>query len=176
MRGVDSAPEPKVYKPPPYRPGWYVVGVAAALVAVFLRYGQDVLSGPRLIGLSFGVLCLAYIEFLGFRLWVHLYSDHLEIRTALSKLIQDRLDTSIGKRVIIQYRQIKALRRTRGFGGFNALGILLRERKPWQRPGYGIPYQGVENYADLEAELLRRVPPTCELYSVNFLGHRGPFK
>jgi hypothetical protein len=153
-----------------------VVAVGAALVTVLLRYGQDVLSARRLIGLSVGLLCLAYIEFLGFRLWVYLYSDRLEIRTALSKLVEDRLGMTLGKPVVIYYGQIKALRRTRGFGGFNALGVLLRERKPWQRPGYGIPYQGVENYADLEAELLRRVPPNCELYSVNFLGHRGPFK
>ena len=173
---MHPAPGPAVYGPSPYRPGWYVVAVGAALIAVFLRYGQEVLSPPRLIGLSVGLLCLAYIEFLGFRLWVYLHSDRLEIRTALSKLLEDRLGITVSKPIVIYYGQIKALRRTRGFGGYNALGVLLGERRSWQRPAYGIPYQGVQNYADLEAELLRRVPPTCELYSVNFLGHRGPFR
>jgi hypothetical protein len=153
--------------------------MGVTLVVLFLgilRYGVWILSTDGLISACVGLLIPAYLVFFGFRLWVYLYDGHLELHPRLAKLIKDHLGISLYTPKVIYYRQIEALRRTRGFGGVNALGILLKDRKSWQRTGYGIPYQGVENYADLEAELLRRVPPTCELYSVNFLGHRGPFK
>jgi hypothetical protein len=76
---------------------------------------------------------------------------------------------------VVYYRQIVTLRRSRGFGTHNALAVVIGKRNPGQRVAYGIPCRGVKNYADLEAELCRRVPPTCEFYSLNFLGHRGPF-
>jgi len=176
MKLVNASEKPKVYEPSPYRIGPITAGATFALAVVLLKYGEDLLSPAGIIGFGVGITLVAYLEFFGLRLWVYLYDNRLEIRTALPRLIEDRLGLAVAKPTVIYYGQIKALRRTRGFGGFNALGILLRERRPWQRPGYGIPYQGVDNYADLEAELLRRVPPTCELYSVNFLGHRGPFR
>jgi hypothetical protein len=145
------------------------------LVVVIARYGERVFSVIGLIGLGIGLLIAGYLELFAFRLWVYLYDDRLEIHPSLAKLLQDRLGITLYRPKVVYYREVRGLRRTRGFGGYNAL-VVIKKPKPWHRCEYGIPYLGVENFADLEAELLRRVPPTCELYSVNFLGHRGPFK
>lgn len=133
------------------------------------------LSPTGLIVMSVVLVVAAYLEFFAFRLWVYLYDDRLVIHPSLAKLIRDHFGITLYTPKIIHYREITGLRRTRGFGGYNAL-VVIKEPRPWERCEYGIPYLGVENFADLEAELLRRVPPTCELYSMNFLGHRGPFK
>jgi hypothetical protein len=175
MRVAHASGTPKVYGPSRCRISPYTIGVVFALGVVTAKYGKEVLSPVGLSAFTVGISLAAYMEFFGLRLWVSLYENRLEIRTALSKLIHDRFGLALCKPVVIYYGQIKALRKTRGFGGFNALGILLRQQMRGQRAGYGIPYQGVKDYADLEAELLRRVPATCELYSVDFLGHRGPF-
>lgn len=171
---MNASLSPRIYKP---RAGGGGVFAGVGLVVLslgFLKYGDWIFSVSGLIGSCAGLLIAAYLVF-GSRPWVYLYGDRLELHPRLAKLIKDRLGVSLYTPKVIYYRQIGALRRTRGFGGLNALGILLKNRKSWQRPGYGIPYLGVENYADLEAELLRRIPPGCELYGIDFLGHRRPF-
>ncbi len=115
----------------------------------------------------------AYAAFFGSRWWVFLYDTHLEIHPRLAKLIKDRLGLSIYTAKSIYYHRIKALRRTRGLGYYNALIVVVGDHKSSEFP---ITRMGVENYADLEAELLRRVPPTCELSGTDFLGHKQPFK
>jgi len=174
---TDAAPPLKIYRPAATT--WWSYGGAFlfALAVVMAEYGVgDVLSPVVLLGVCLGLLVTAYLHFFARQRWVSLYDDRLEIQTALAKLLQDRWGLARARPIVIYYPQIQALRRARGFGGYNFLALLLRDRRPGQRAGYVIPYHGVEDSADLEAELLRRVPPTCELYSVNFLGHRGPFK
>ena len=174
---VDTISTPRIYKPATSS-RWGFVGLVLFLLAVMvIRYGvEDIFSPGGLSVLGFGLVFTAYLDFFGLRRWVYLFDDRLEIQTALAKLLQDRWGLARARPIVIYYPQIQALRRARGFGGYNFLAVLLRDRRPGQRAGYLIPYHGVEDSADLEAELLRRVPPTCELYSVNFLGHRGPFK
>jgi hypothetical protein len=121
------------------------------------------------------LLVYAYIEFFAFRLWVYLYDDRLEIHPALAKLLRDRLGIMVYSPKVVSFRTITALRRTRGFGGFNAL-VVVRRPPRGQRSEYGISTMGVMDYVELETELLRRVPQDCELYSVDPLGHRGPFR
>lgn len=166
---------PRVYRPSGYRWGVYAGAVLFALALGILKEGARVFSTVGLIATSIAFLIFAYLEFFAFRLWVYLYDDRLEIHPSLAKLIHDRLGITLYAPKIIHYREITGLRRTRGFGGYNALVVVRRPRR-WRRNAYGIPYLGIQEYDDLERELLRRVAPTCELYSVDFLGHRGPFK
>lgn len=172
---MSTVAAPRVYRPSGYWWRAYLVGAVVALTVMVLRGGERTFSPVGVISILITLLVLAYLALFAFRLWVYLYDDRLEIHPSLAKLIQDRLGITLYKPKIIHYRDITGLRRTRGFGGYNALVVIRRARR-WQRSEYGIPYLGVNEYADLEAELLRRVPPTCELYSVNVLGHRGPFK
>jgi hypothetical protein len=142
-----------------------------------IEYGvEDLLSPLVLLGVCLGLFITAYLHFFGRQRWVYLCENGLEIQTALAKLLHDRWGISQAKPSVIYYGQIQTLRRTWGFGGYNFLALLLRDRRPGQRAGYLIPYHGVEDSTDLEAELLRRVSPSCELHSINFLGHRGPFR
>jgi hypothetical protein len=164
----------KVYEPLTGGEGTFAVIALVTALLGFLKYGDWLVSIPGLIGTVAGFLIPAYLIF-GSRLWVFLYEHHLELHPRFAKYLKDHFGVSVYSPKVVYYRQIVALRRSRGFGGHNALAVLIGSRKPWQRNAYGIPYQGVKNYADLEAELCRRAPSTCEFYSVNFLGHRGPF-
>ncbi len=166
---------PKIYKPSTGGGGTFAVLALLILFLGALTYGDWLLSIPGLIGTAVGFLIPAYMIF-GARLWVYLYEDHLELHPRMARCVKDHLGVCLYTPKVVYYRQIRALRRSRGFGAYNALVVLIGERRAWQRSEYGIPVQGVENYADLEAELLRRIPPTCELYSMDFLGHRGPFR
>lgn len=151
------------------------MGAVVALTVMVLRGGERTFSPIGVFSIFITLLVLAYLALFALRLWVYLYDERLEMHPSLAKLIRDRLGISLYTPKVIYYRDITGLRRTRGFGGYNAL-VVVRRPQRWRRNAYGIPYLGVQEYDDLERELLRRVPPTCELYSVDFLGHRGPFK
>jgi hypothetical protein len=171
---IHSSSAAKIYKPSGGGGVLYAAAILFGLCVGLLERGTWIfLSLGGLTGTGIGMLIVAYVVFFGSRWWVYLYDNHLEIHPRLAKLIKDHLGTSLYTPKIIYYQQIQALRRTRGFGYYNALVILLKDRK---RSKYAITRRGVENYADLEAELLRRVPPTCELSGVDFLGHDRPFK
>ena len=120
---------------------------------------------------------LAYIWFFGRTVWVYLYEDRLEIRQPLSKLLKDRFGFSPSRPKIIYFREIEAMRKT-----VEGTALLIIKDGPiWKQRKFPIPHldfgrETMENYKDLEDELLRRVPPTCDLYSLNWLGGRTPFK
>lgn len=165
---------PKVYHPSRYRWGIYLAAALCTIVLIVVRGGARIVSPAGFIVTAIVLLLAAYLEFYAFRVWVHLYDTHLDVYPSLSKLLAERCGLPLGRPIRIYYREIKALRRTRGFVGYNALVVVRGRRLGW-RSAYGIPCQGVENYSDLEKELLQRVPPNCELYSMNILGRRGPF-
>ena len=93
------------------------------------------------------------------RCWVLLFEDRLEIHGTLRRLLRDRFGLNRITLTIIPYRQIRILQ---GIGEHGNLVII--ERTPdgrWKESCISDVY--VENHADLEAELLRRVPPQCVL-------------
>jgi hypothetical protein len=167
---------------PPKAASWCscAVGFLFAVTVVIIKYGGEILetlvSPGGVVVLCFGVWFSVYLDFFALRRWVHLHDNFLEIQTVFGKWCQDHLGIDGAGRAVIHYRQIRALRRMQGFGGFNLLCILLAEPGPGKRRGYNIPYHGVEGVMEIEAELLRRAPATCERYSVSFLGYRGPFR
>ena len=174
-----------LFPPKTYRPkaaSWWscTVGFLVSVAVVIIKYGGGILgtllSPGGAVVLCFAVWFSVYLDFFALRRWVRLHDQFLEIQTVFGKWCEDHLGIDGAGRAVIYYKQIQALRRTQGFGGFNLLGILLGQHGPRRRQGYNIPYSGVEGVADIEAELLRRVPATCERYSVSFLGHRGPFR
>jgi hypothetical protein len=167
---------PKIYRP---KTGGVASFAVVMVLVTALRFFQDrslVTSIHGLVIIGVVVLGMAYIFLFGTRLWVFLYDTHLALHPRLAKLIKDRFGVSLYTPKVIYYRQIKTLRRSRGLGGFNALAIMFTGGKRSELEAYGIPYLGVENYADLEAELLRRVPPTCELCGIDILFRKRPFK
>jgi len=168
---------PKTYRPKAIR-GWSsAVLFLLAVTGTAIKFGtESLLSLAGTVGVCFGLLYCIYLDFFALRRWVHLHDNFLEIQTVFGKWCQDHLGIDGAGRAVIHYRQIRALRRMQGFGGFNLLCILLAEPGPGKRQGYNIPYHGVEGVMEIEAELLRRVPATCERYSVSFLGYRGPFR
>lgn len=175
MSSSFNAPAEQRFRPSAYPYGPATIGMLFALLVTTIRFGDRTLSPVGLLGLGVGLTIGAYFALFAFRVWVFLYDDRLEIHPALAKLLHDRLSLPLYRPKTVRYRDIVGLRRTRGFGGLNAL-VIVRRAPRWQRSEYGIPRLGVADYADLEAELLRRVPPDCELYSVNVLGRRGPFR
>ena len=165
----------KIYRARAGGGGWFAVVMVVVYPLMILQDSAWFFSMGGLISMGIATLIAAYVAFFGFRMWVYLYDTHLALHPRLAKLIQDRLGVCLYRPTVIFYRQIQALRRSRGLGAFNSLAILHTRGKPPQLRGHGIAYQGVENYDDLEAELLRRVPPTCKLYGIDFLGRTRPF-
>lgn len=105
-------------------------------------------------------MILALTLFSTGRFWVFLHADRLEIQGVLSKVVQDRFGIALVKPTTIYYRNIRILQ---GLGEHGNLVII-------QRTGDGrwkehlISRSNIENYADLEEELLRRVPAHCKLH------------
>lgn len=172
----DSHVAPKVYRARVDGVGLFAALMVAVLCLQILRDRAWFFSMIGLITMGIVTPLCAYIALFGFRVWVYLYDTHLALHPRLAKLIQDRLGVSLYTPKVIYYRQIHALRRSRGLGMYNALSIFFRAGNPPEVIAYGIPYYGVENYDELEAELLRRVSPTCRLYGVDLLWRTRPFK
>lgn len=163
----------RIYPPSAPWYGAYLVGAVIGVAVIALRAGERALSPMGLAAIGSALLILAYLALFAFRLWVYVYDDRLEIHPALATLARDHLGLTLYAPKVIYFRQVVGLRRTRGFGGYNAL-VIVRHAPRWQRSEYGIPIAGVQRYAELEREILRCVPSTCRLQSVTLLGHRGP--
>jgi uncharacterized membrane protein len=139
------------------------------------QLGTLVFSPLALI--SFGVFSVlmgllgVYIGFFADRKWVYLYEDYLEIQGPLSMLAERRLGLLPGRRTIL-CREIESLgKREPEDQGYLIIGTRYG-------PGWGrlsICCSDFENYQDLKAELLKRVPPACERYTLKPLGRRGPW-
>jgi hypothetical protein len=130
------------------------------------------------VGIPFLIAILAiggYICFFSWKAWVFLYEDRVEVEFAFTRLVRERFGIALSKRRTVFFRHVNALHKMRGFGGYNFLGIIGSTPTGEER-GVSFPYLLLEDYAELEAELLRRIPSNCELYSTGFTGRRGPFK
>ncbi|MCX5734164.1 MAG: hypothetical protein NTW68_07550 [candidate division NC10 bacterium] len=149
---------------------------AVVLSLEFLQDREWVLSMSGFIAMGVVALLSAYLWFFVIRQWVYLYDSHLALHPRLAKLIKDHLGYSFYTPKVIYYQQITRLRRSRGLGAYNALAIFYTGGKHSEKRGAGIHYSGIENYPDLETELLRRVPPTCELCGMGLLFRKRPFK
>jgi len=117
----------------------------------------------------------AYLAFFCWRVWVFLYEDRVEVEFAFTRLIREHFGIALSKRRAVFFRHVSALHKMRGFGGMNFLGI-IGSTPTGEGRGVSFPYLLLEDYAELEAELLRRIPANCELYSTGFTARRGPFK
>jgi hypothetical protein len=168
---TNASPPIKVYKPSAGGGTAYAIAVLIGLGVGFLDRGTWIFfSVSGLIGTGLGLLVAAYISFFGTRWWVCLYDKHLEIHPRLAKLIQDRLGVSLYTPRAISYQQIREVKWTRGFGWFNEIQLVLRDSR---RSTCGITRRGVQNYADLEKELLQRLPPTCVLTGIESSEHKS---
>jgi hypothetical protein len=162
---------------PPSAP-WYGAYTTAAVVGVAViawRAGPRILSPVGVGTIVVALLILAYLALFAFRLWVYIYDDRVEIHPSLAKMVRDCFGLTLYVPKVVYFRDVITLRRTRGFGGYNAL-VLVRRASRWQRSEYGIPIAGVQRYDELEREIRRRVPAMCRLESLNFLGKRGPLE
>jgi hypothetical protein len=117
------------------------------------------------LGLYFGV-------FVG-RKWVLLYNDHLEIQGPVANLLRRAIGASLWTDVI-RYRDIIALGRWmyEPRGGSYLIIQQSRERKAERfRVGFG----PIDKYLEFKAELLKRIPANCELYSSKGFSKRYPW-
>jgi 4-amino-4-deoxy-L-arabinose transferase-like glycosyltransferase len=149
---------PKVYGPsaPPWKLAGGLTVLGLSLIGAeryWLSSGGSGDDRGTIIGLA--LLTVALWVF-GERRWVHLYEDRLEIRDSLSKGLQDRMGIVLCKPQVVYFREVKGLRHVRGFGG--KLLQITRVSHPWQRMRISIPVSSVQSYADLETDILHRIP------------------
>jgi len=149
---------PKVYGPA--APSWRLAGglivLGLCLVGVERYWLSVSRSGNEGVGVIGLVFLLMALWDLGERRWVSLYEDRLEIRDALSKGLQDRVGILLCKPQVVYYRDVKGLRHVRGFGG--KILQISKVSHPWQRTRISIPVSSVQSYADLETDILHRIP------------------
>ena len=158
VRRVPSSPQ--VYRPSACHWRANIVFLVFMLFILVLDERVSVFSpGGALFGfLAMGIMTLALYS--GNRRWVLLYDDRLEIHGILGKLLRDRFGLSLVKPTVIYYRGIRILQ---GLGEHGNLTIAQRNTDgQWKE--YLISCVQIENHADLEAALLRRVPAHCELH------------
>ena len=151
------------------------LGVAAGVVLIIFRnVGWNILEPPVFI--LVGVLSVSgglYIGVIGGRQWVYLYEDHLEVCGAIGNFLQRRLGGGVLTSKIA-YRDIVALSRRlyeSPRAGYLEINQRTEEQKT-KRVRVAIPRA---KYLDLKAELLKRIPPGCELYSTKGYGKPGPW-
>jgi hypothetical protein len=156
---MGASPLVKIYRPSSGGSTAYAIAVLVGLGVGILDRGMWILfTASGLIGTALGLLVSAYICFFGTRWWVFLYDKHLEVHPRLAKFIQDRLGISLYTPRVVYYQQIREVKSTRGFGWFNEIQLVLKDSR---RSTCGITRRGIENYADLEKELIQRLPRTC---------------
>jgi hypothetical protein len=155
----------KIYRPSNGGTAVYAIAVLIGLAVGLIDRGTSIFSSiSGVIGTGLGLAAAAYVCFFGTRWWVYLYEEHLEIHPRLAKLILDKLGVSLYTPRTIKYQRIREIRWTHGLGWFNELQFFLAGNKS----AAGITRHGVQNYADLEKELLQRIPATCGLTGVEF--------
>jgi hypothetical protein len=167
---------PRVYRPE--RADWRTFIGCLLILGIGLRakFGAEDfvwwIATPFLLAIL--ALC-AYISFFSWKAWVFLYEDRLEFEFAFTRLVRERFGIALSKRRTVYFRSVRGLRKMHGFGAFNFLVIIWQDSTGEVRE-YGFPYLTLQDYPELEAELLRRIPANCELYSTGFTARRGPFK
>ena len=140
--------------------GANIVFLVFMLFILVLDERMSVFSpGGALFGfLAMGIMTLSLYS--SNRRWVLLYHERLEIHGILGKLLRDRFGLNLVKPTVIHYGGIRILQ---GLGEHGNLTIIQRTTDgQWKE--YLISCVQIENHADLEAELLRRVPAHCELH------------
>jgi hypothetical protein len=166
----------RVFKPE--RPDWttFVICLVITGIIIGARYRPGVfvwqIATPFLIAIL--AVC-AYISFFSWKAWVFLYEDRLEFEFAFTRLIRERFGIALSKRRTVFFRTVRGLRKMHGFGAFNFL-VIIWQTSSGEKREYGFPYLTLQDYPELEAEILRRIPANCELYSTGFTARRGPFK
>jgi hypothetical protein len=167
---------PRVFKPE--RADWATFGICLLITGIVIgakyRPGDfawwiDIPFLPAILAVG------AYISFFSWKAWVFLYEDRLEFEFAFTKLVRERFGITLSKRRTVFFRTVRGLRKMHGFGAFNFLVIIWATSTGEVRE-YGFPYVTLQDYPELEAELLRQIPANCELYSTGFTARRGPFK
>jgi hypothetical protein len=150
---------PKVYRPS--APSWKLAGGLSVLGLCLLgaeRYWFAIgRSGDKDAGIVGLCLILMALWDLGERRWVFLYDDRLEIRGVFSKGLEDRAGIVLCKPQVVYYREVKGFRHVRGLGERRLLQI-SRVSHPWQRTRVSIPVSAVDSYANLETDILDRIP------------------
>ena len=158
---VRRAPSsPQVYRPSACHWGTGSVVIGVVLLIFVLKDPAWALSpGGLLVGcLLTGGMVLQ--EYSANRRWVFLHDDRLEIHGVLAKLLRDRFGLRLVNPIVIYYRSIRILQ---GLEEHGNLTIVQRTADgEWKE--YLVSRVQIENHADLEVELLRRVPAHCELH------------
>lgn len=157
---VRRAPSsPQVYRPSACHWQANIVFLVFMLLILVLDERMSVFSpGGALFGfLVMGIMTLSLYS--GNRRWVFLHDDRLEIHGVLAKLLRDRFGLRLVNPIVIYYRSIRILQ---GLEEHGNLTIVQRTADgEWKE--YLVSRVQIENHADLEVELLRRVPAHCEL-------------
>jgi hypothetical protein len=173
MRDTET---PRVFKPE--GADWTTFGVCLLITGIVISAKHRPGDFAWWIDIPFLAAILgigAYISFFSWKAWVFLYEDRLEFEFAFTKLVRERFGIALSKRRTVYFRTVRGLRKMHGFGAFNFLAIIWQTSTGEVRE-YGFPYRTLQDYPELEAELLRRIPANCELYSTGFTARRGPFK
>lgn len=164
----------KIYKPRPVSPLLLLaIGVGIPLI-IFRNIGGDILEPPVLVlvgALSVGLA--SYVGVFAGRKWIHLYDDRLEIRGPISNLLLRLfgLDLCVDK---ISYREVVALGRC-AYESKRGSYLIIHRARGRKRERFRLECTPLEKYLDLKAEVLKKIPPSCELYSLKGLGVRGPW-
>ena len=150
----------RVYPPKPFRWGLCLILLAFVFLMTVLdgRVPLRSFGGALVYCLIMGLMVL--LLYSKDQIWVLLYEDRLEIHGFLRRLLSDRFGLIRITPTIIPYRHIRILQ---GIGEHGNLVII--QRMPdgrWKEDCVSDVY--VENHADLEAELLHRVPTQCILH------------
>jgi hypothetical protein len=173
MSNVDT---PRIFKPECLDWTTLVIGLAITGVLLRARYRPGIFTWWFVIPSLLVILAVcAYISIFSWKAWVYLYEDRLEVEFAFTKLTRERFGIVLSRRRTVFFRAVRSLHKMRGFGAFNFLGIIA-VAPGGKVQGCSFPYLTLQEYPELEAELLRRIPPNCELFSIGFTGRRGPFK
>lgn len=151
-----------------------------ALVCLIYLFMDDPLKRLGLtIALAFAAGSGLYLDVFAGRAWVHLYEDYLAFQGPMSHYLESSFGWRIS-RTRIPYQRITALGRAAAEQGTSlpdgkGFFFVVHRRRGWRRRKFFIPCKGSEQYRDLLAELLKRVPQDCTLYTWKPFGRRGPF-
>ncbi len=164
--------EPKIYRPTGESLPIFLFALGGGIAYAYLMTATVDTYFWR--GVVIGGVIMVAFAFLGGREWVYLYDDRLEIRRYLVKLIEDQLGVTLLKPRVIHFRHIIRLQQTFALPFWGRYLVITLPAERWGERNYSIHRDRVENYQDLEADLLRRVPPGCQLDPKSFPQGHGP--